>query len=55
MLFKRTVANASGNPGQAMQWISRVETASSWQELEEHEGFHTLNNKFATAKQQQQH
>ena len=42
MVFKRTVANASARPAEAMVWITKVEQAKSWEELEDDEGFHSL-------------
>ena len=47
LVFKRGVAAASVHPEQAMIWITKVEHAKSWQELEDNEGLSTLSAKLA--------
>ena len=46
--FRRDVANASTRPKEALQWIIAIES-KSFDELEDPEGFDTLDFKLATA------
>jgi hypothetical protein len=47
--FKRTVASASSNPDKIFVWISQVESAKSWKELNNSGEFASLDAKLATA------
>ena len=45
--FKRDIASGSIDPKRAMVWITEVENAQSWEELEDDEEFYTLSAKIA--------
>ena len=47
--FRKDVANASTRPKDAVPWIIKVEKAGSMEELEDSEGFDTLDFKLSTA------
>jgi hypothetical protein len=45
--FKRDIASGSIDPKRAMIWITEMESAQSWEELEDDEEFYTLSAKIA--------
>ncbi len=49
MLFKRVFANVSGTPYEGMIRLYKVEHASEWKQLKDHEGSPSLDNKLVVA------
>ena len=49
MHYRKEVSGSSSNPPRALEWIIEQENAVSVDELEEDDGFETLNAKLSTA------